>query len=233
MLLIALFLLAASIAQTTAPDPLQSLKWKQIHSAADMWIYQADVENSDVVAFRAEGIIEAPIERVATVLLDHQYTFNWVDMLREHRVIHRYSLSHYVEYTHMGTPVVVKDRDFVTDVQVTGDLHLGLVQVLARSIDHPQAPSTHYIRGQVVHQSVRLEREKNGNTRLNVAFHIDPKGSVPKWVVNLFYKGWPRKCFRNIQRQVQTRTAPTPDWIEKLMKELKPQAPLVVPKKPK
>jgi hypothetical protein len=30
----------------------------------------------------------------------------------------------------------------------------------------------------------------------------DPKGSVAKWIVNLFQKSWPRKTIASLRRQV-------------------------------
>ncbi len=34
-----------------------------------------------------------------------------------------------------------------------------------------------------------------------VEIHADPKGSVPKWLVNLFQKGWPRNTIEGIRKQ--------------------------------
>ena len=186
------------------PDDFGKLDWKQIQSESDMWVYEAQVPGSDVVALKAEGIVNAPLEKLSAFLLDHAHTKDWVPQLDEHRILKSISADHYVEYVHIATPFIVKDRDFVNEVTITRDrsTELKWLEIDGHSIELAEAPQTTYVRGKVVQQVVRLERMENSQTRMLVGFHIDPMGSVPKWMVNAFNRGWPKKTFRTIQRKI-------------------------------
>ena len=57
-------------------------------------------------------------------------------------------------------------------------------------------------------------------TEMIMFAHIDPKGKIPKWVVNLFQKSWPRKYFRSIEKNAGLKQRPLKPGIEKLLSKL-------------
>ena len=64
-------------------------------------------------------------------------------------------------------------------------------------------PETDCVRGQLDRSAYTMTSIDGGKrTHLIVEIHADPKGSVPKWLVNLFQKAWPRNTIEGIMRQV-------------------------------
>lgn len=145
----------------------------------------------------------APLVRVASVIFDTSHATEWIDSLVEARVVRRISDIEYVEYDHFTTPFVMKDRDFVTLNRMDYDPVRHAITIRLRSTLDSAAPPTRYVRGMLLSSTFVLTPTVDGKgTRVDGDVHCDPGGSVPKWIVNIFQKDWPRTTFENLRAQV-------------------------------
>ena len=102
----------------------------------------------------------------------------------------------------MGMPFPVRDRDFVTRALTTFDRDKGIITVRFVSIEDPaQPPVKGLVRGELLWASFVLNA-RGGNETFVVAEAVgDPKGHLPKWLVNWFQKGWPRATLLALAQQ--------------------------------
>lgn len=179
--------------------------WKKTDETKDgIQVYDREIPGSDVIAFRGEGVVNAPLALVATIIFDTSRGTEWVEDLKESRVLRREDDFNFIEYDHIGTPIVLKDRDFVAHVHTAVDPLQKTLTIEYRSVDDPSAPKTNYVRGNMEHATFILRAIGSGpdqKTDMIGDIHCDPKGSVPKWIVNFFQKDWPVTTFRNLRRQ--------------------------------
>lgn len=161
-----------------------------------------ELPGNPVIAFRGAGVIDAPILRVASVLVDNKRAQEWVDSLTEARTLKKISLTEYVEYDHIGTPFVLKDRDFVLYTKIEANKTAKTLFLGLRSIDDTSAPKTDYVRGQMSNSYYFLRAIDDTHTYMIAEIHADPMGAVPKWIVNLFQKGWAHNTFVSLRKQV-------------------------------
>lgn len=179
--------------------------WEEISNDDGIRVWSKDVEGSDLVAFRGEADIDAPISKVATVLRDTSRKTEWMANTREAKDVRIESELERVEYTVAATPWPLKDRDFVYRAHVSLDKVKKQVRVLIRSVEDSAMPvDGKRIRGEIIHAETLLTSlPGDQRTRIMMEMHADPKGGVPKWAVNLTQKSWPRTTLTNIRRQVQ------------------------------
>jgi hypothetical protein len=182
-----------------APGPA----WEKIGDDDGVGVYRREVQGSPIVAFKGEGIVNAPISRVASVIVDTSRATEWIDSLKEARILRWVSETETIHYDHIGTPIVMKDRDFVTDCKLEFDPDRKMLSVKIHSVDDASAPKTDYIRGELTHSSFVMTSIEHGTkTRVVAEIHADPKGSVAKWIVNLFQKKWPHNTITRLRAQV-------------------------------
>jgi len=158
-----------------------------------------------VVSFKGEGDIPAPIERVASVIFDTTRATEWVSDLAESKIVKWTSKDEYVEYDRIKTPpVIMKDREFVSRVKLTVDPKLKEMSFAYVPTEVPETPlQGKYVRGSLLNSGFVLRGLPGGKgTHLVGEMHCDPKGGVPKWLVNWFQKGWPSDTFKNLKKQV-------------------------------
>ncbi len=182
----------------------QPSPWTETSSGHGIITFKRDVHGSEIIDLLGEGIVEAPIVRVASVLLDYTRATEWIDSLEEVRVVRMLGPLEFIEYDHVGTPpIIMKDRDFVCHGKLALDLEQQSLVMTIEPTTDPALPPTHYIRGEL-RGYWKLKAMDGGRRTFVIAqMHGDPRGSVPKWLVNLFQQGWARNTIESLREQVK------------------------------
>jgi hypothetical protein len=189
--------------------------WERIREVDGIVVDRREVPGSPVIAFRGEGVVKAPLVRVAAVITDVSRSTEWVDSVSESRELRRISDTESISYSRIKSPPLIADRDFV----MHGDLEAspGRIVIRVRSIVDDAMPPGRNVRGEVHDSSFVLTTEPDGSTRVVCEIHADPKGSIPTWVVNLFQKGWAVKTIRSLREQVKKPDIVEPAWLRALV----------------
>jgi hypothetical protein len=197
-LLVMLLPLAAASA-----TPGTGEEWERLGTKDGITSYRREVPGSPVVAIKGDGIVEASILRVASVILDTGRLQEWTDSLASARRIRIVSWMEFVEYDHIRTPFILKDRDFVVHTRVELEPARRQIVLQMRSVSDPAAPVTSRVRGELLQSTYVLTGLDHGRrTRMVADVHADPKGSVPKWIVNHYQQGWAHDTIRRLRAQV-------------------------------
>jgi hypothetical protein len=185
-----------------APSSAEPSPWQKFGEEDGISVFRRDVPGSAIIALRGEGVVDAPILRVASVLLDTTRSPEWIDRLAELRVIRKLSDDEQIHWSHIKTPVVLKDRDFVFAIKLELDPAHKKVLLNYHSVYDSGAPKTDYIRGEFKFGTFELTSIGGGKqTRVLAEVLADPKGAVAKWIVNLVQKDWPYKTLTGLRRQ--------------------------------
>jgi len=194
---IALFVLSA--------HPGHASEWQSVDNTSDgIQIFRKEESSSGLIAFRGIGVVDAPLPLVATVIFDTDRRREWVEGLVDSRILRWEDKENLIEYDHIEMPFFMNERDFVSKIKMSFDLSKKQMVFHYRSSDDPSAPRTDYIPGEVIDMTFILSSIDNDRaTRIDAAFLADPKGWIPKWLVNFFLEDWPKKTFRNLRKEVQ------------------------------
>jgi START domain len=186
------------------PGMARAADWVAIKTVDGITVSKRDVPGSPVVAFKGEGDVEGSLELVSTVIFDCTRATEWIADLKASRIVRWTGPDEYIEYDHVGTPPVMKDRDFVSDVKLETDRSAQKVLFHYRStIEDSLPPIGKYVRGDLMSTVFTLTRIDDTHTHVIAEIHCDPKGSVPKWVVNWVQADWPEQTFRGLRRQTK------------------------------
>jgi len=180
--------------------------WELIAEDEGVKAWRMEIEGSDVVAFRGETTMNAPIAKVASVLDDTSRKTEWVHNAIEAKNVKQISEWERIEYNRTKSPVplFVNDRDFLFHAKVTLRLSEKQIVIDLKSVEDGAMPERDdAVRGHLLNSRYILSSlENDTKTRVQVEIHADPRGSLPKWMVNLFQKAWPSRTLRGIALQV-------------------------------
>jgi hypothetical protein len=195
-------ILSASLGLAEAQVGSESA-WQKVTEENGITVYRQEVPNSPIVAFRGIGLIDAPISKVVSILMDTSRKTEWVSSCKKAKDIKIISDYERTEYNYTGTPFVMKDRDFVFHALATLNKEKNQIIVSIKSTTDPSVPPTDdAIRGEVMDSQYILDIKDGGKkTLLQVDIFADPKGSVPKWIVNMFQRRWPIQTIKGIRDQ--------------------------------
>ncbi len=181
---------------------LDAAGWALMGRREGIEIYRREMPGSSLVVFKGEGTIDAPVWKIASILLDTKRAPEWADSLRESRVVKRVGPDEYEEYNHLGMPLILKDRDFLSDVVIGVSNEQKTFSLAYKPADDRDMPRTRYVRGQIAYGLFEVTSIEPGRrSKLRAEIQADPKGALPAWVVNFFQKSWPLNTFQGIRAQ--------------------------------
>ena len=195
--------------------------WQSMGTKDGISVSRKEVPGSPIIAFHGEGDINAPLIQCATVVLDDDRGPEWVDSLVEAKVVRVINPLEYIEFNHIGTPPLIRDRDFVTDVKMTVDPVAKSFTVKYQSVDEPLMPPGKWVRGEMMYTYFVLTSIDNGTrTHISCELFADPKGWLPKWLVNLFQQDWPINTIQGLRKQSAKKDIKRPAVFTEVLRQV-------------
>jgi len=182
--------------------PLLAAEWEKIDDEHGIEVFKKDLPDTALTAFRGRGIIQAPIGKLMWVMSDNVHRTEWVDRLVKSVILQQEDGYSSIVYQEFSTPALVAKRDFVYRARARS-LPDGSAKLEIASVHHPHAPPTVGVRGELRDTSYLFVPKGPGATFVDVSVVTDPKGSLPKWVVNMIQKSWPMNTLMALREHVK------------------------------
>jgi hypothetical protein len=196
---------------------LEVKEWKEISNDNGIKVYAANIPGKQIVALKGEIEINAPLDVIATFFYDSSKKHLWIAKLIQIKNLRKPSQYSMVEYYQIETPFFLRNRDFVYKGSISLSDDKTRVNVKLGSVIDSKAPARKKIvRAELVYGEYIAEKITENKTKLTVVMMADPKGSIPKWVVNLYQKSWPRKTLDKIREIAEDKLMPVHPDIKKL-----------------
>jgi hypothetical protein len=188
-------------------------EWKKINEKDGIEVFKSDIQNSALISFKGVGIISADPERIFNIILDTKRAPEWVSDLVKSEVVNWINFPEtYIEYNHINMPLIISDREFLSLVKINKEKNGSILVSYhqARELGPNSAlperlrNKSRLIRGEIEGSYFRVTPLDGGkNTLLEGVVVCDPKGWLPKWVVNLFQENWPIETINGIRKQAK------------------------------
>jgi len=180
------------------------LDWVLTRDDEGIRSYEMQREGSPLLCFKAEGIIDARIDLVLSVILDAGRSKEWISYLSESAVIRWIDEpGEYVQFTRFDVPWPVRDRVFISRVAL--EVHAETyAAVLVYHASDDSAEFEDAILGSAAGTRYVLRPIDGGARTIFTGIGVaDPKGSIPKWLVNWVGGSWPHETIQALRRQVR------------------------------
>ncbi len=177
-------------------------KWEMISEKDGIKVYRMEIPGSPLVAFKGVKVMPVPITKVAQVILDEdtEKKKEWIDMIKDFKVIERGTYES-VTYSAYDLPWPLTDRDYVIHSHLKIDNEGNQIVIDLKSVGHPKAPETIGVRAELTRSMYKLVPRPGRTTEVTVEIQTDPKGDLPKWLVNVIQKGWPANTLKKMEVQ--------------------------------
>ncbi len=211
-------------------------EWELEDNAEGVKVYKKEVAESPVLAFKGEGTIDASPLKIASVIFDSSRAHEWIVDLVSSQIVRWIDHANYVEYDHLHLPLFLKDRDFLSKVKIEFEKSSQTIRYVFSNASEtdvsPQLPvgssakplfvlDANHVRGNLMNTVFEITPIGDGKTSLfKGEVHADPKGSIPKWLVNFFQKDWPLDTFRGLRKQSAKADVKDDEKLAQILKKL-------------
>ena len=179
------------------------INWKLAADKDGIKIYTSLVPDSKIKAVRVECEVDASAKQLVALLLDVNASPEWIYHTKSCSLIKQVSPSELYYYSEVSLPWPTENRDFVAHLKVTQDPRTKVV-----TIDGPAVPGLVPVKKGIVridHSSGKwvITPLRNSHSGVEYTLHVDPGGSVPAWMVNMFATNGPMQIFEKLKLQIQ------------------------------
>ncbi|XP_067853168.1 START domain-containing protein 10-like [Heptranchias perlo] len=193
--------------------------WQQKYSKAEIGVWvQAASEGKAVHRIKCRiELKDVSAEAVYDVLHDNEYRRKWDKHVIKTFDIARLTVNADIGYYSWKCPSPLKDRDVVTlrSWLVTGNDYM----IINYSVKHPNYPPyKDLVRAVSILTGYRIQSTGSKSCSLVYMAEADPKGSLPKWVVNKASQYLAPKVLKKIHKVCLKY----PEWKRKNRPEFKP-----------
>lgn len=180
-----------------APTALAAEKWELKKEEDGIKIYTRTVANSPYKALRAAFSMKGTADILEDILLDISRQKDWVYSTKASSTVSRNGAHELIYYSEKSMPWPITNRDAV--IRITVNRSSAGMLVSAVSVDGVVPAKEGIIR--VPFSKVTWKVTANGDNMLNIDYEaiVDPGGSLPAWVVNMFSTKGPLETFKSLR----------------------------------
>jgi hypothetical protein len=166
-------------------------------------VYSKTVPDSKIKALKVEGVFNAMPSQLVALLMDVNSSAGWMYHTKSSSLIKQVSSSELYYYSEINMPWPVLNRDFVAHLIVSQNPQTKVITIDGPTVQGmmPQKPGVVRIREATGRWTITPI--ENGQIKVEYTLHVDPAGTLPSWLVNMFAAEGPIKIFKGIKVQLQ------------------------------
>lgn len=177
--------------------------WTKIEDRNGLKLYSGPKSKTGIYPFKAIFTVKHSLEHVVMVLADTSRKTEWVPRMSKSETLEQQGPDNRIEYGVVNMPWPLKDRDAIVRILTTVDQTMTRVTLKIQSDLNEKIMNKINIRAQVYPSVVEIYYFPETNeTMMEIETFVDPKGSIPKWIVNFFQKIEAKRMARQMKKQL-------------------------------
>jgi len=156
--------------------------WENIKNSQELVAFKRKTD-SGIHLIKAIAEMDRSPEEVFNIIWDYERKHEWDEMLLESTLVQEFESDLRVLYNRFHAPWPVSERDFVfASKKYIEDS--GSILVVGCSVDAGVPERNKTVRGEILASGFYIEKLSETRCRVTYLVNVDPKGSLPTWLVN-------------------------------------------------
>lgn len=166
-------------------------------------IYTKTVSSSGLKGIKVKCSLPAKLSQMVALIMDVNAGEEWVYGTKSSTLLKKVSPSELYYYSEVDIPWPLSNRDFIAHLIVSQDPRTKVVTINGPTEANYLPVKKNIVR--VNHSNGRwvLTPTKNNSIQIEYTLEVDPGGTIPVWLVNLFATSGPTETFKKMKVQIQ------------------------------
>jgi hypothetical protein len=172
--------------------------WKLSKEKDGIRVYQSAVAHSNYKSIKVECILEGTYDKLMAVLNNVNHQKDWVYNNKTAHIISRVNPYEFYYYTETSLPWPMSNRDAVVHLKMNKDSLNRFLKVEAVGVPDyiPEKGGKVRVTKSTISWYVTMPTTKT--ISIVYIFEVEPGGSLPAWVVNMFADKGPYETFKKL-----------------------------------
>lgn len=177
--------------------------WQMKEDREGIKVFTRKMDNNPLKAVKAVCTINTSLTSLTAVLLDINGTYDWVYATKKITLLKQISGTDLIYYSEIEIPWPIVNRDFIVRLKVSQDVKTRVVTVEGLSEPAYLPQNKNIVRIQHSYSKWMITPLQKDQVKVEYLLEVDPGGSVPAWLINLFATRGPFETFKKLLQQVK------------------------------
>lgn len=182
-------------------------------SSSDDWVLKIQKNGiniysrpSDVSKFndlKIEMDLPGTVSQLSSILLDFEKYPEWAYGTKSAVLVKKINDNEAIYYSEVGAPWPASNRDFYAKVKVNLNADSGSLNVVSVGMKNYLPEKKNLVRIPMSHGTWNISTKSNKMMHLQYVLQLDPGGSIPGWILNMFATKGPMETFGNLKKKLE------------------------------
>ena len=176
--------------------------WKQEKDKDGIKVYVSELKDSKFKAVKVECTLTGSYAKLVSTLINVSHNSDWVYNTKNSYLLRRNNPLDFIYYTETHLPWPLSNRDAVIHLRIKTD---SLPKFLTISgICEPKFIPEKSGKVRVPHYAANWTVTMPGPQAIHINYvvEVDPGGSIPSWIANMFVDKGPYESFKKLAEQL-------------------------------
>lgn len=184
---------------------IEGTPWKLAKDEDGIKVYTRHIEGYAIDELKTELTVKAPMNAVVAVITDADRYRDWIFACKQSRIIKRVSETEQYQYQVNDLPYPFSDRDVCIHFRIWQDPVLKKVYTSSVAVPDYLPRKDDLVRIPVFIGGYELEPLPGGEVKITYTLKLDPGGSIPDWMANLFIVKGPFESTAILRKMVESK----------------------------
>ena len=176
--------------------------WKLEKEKNGIKVYMSDIANSVFKALKVECTIAGNYSKLISVLTNVSGFSDWIYNTKTANLVQQITPMDFIYYSETHLPWPLYNRDAVIRMKIRTDSLPRLLIITGSSESARVAKMTGKVRVSHYEAHWRVTMPTTNTIRIHYILEVDPGGSIPGWVANMFAEKGPYGTFSKLASQL-------------------------------
>jgi len=180
--------------------PLQAdIEWKLLKQEDDIQVFSYRPPNTFIETVKGVVTISASLDEVLSVFEDISQCPNWMYLCKSATTLQQINIVERIDYIVIDFPWPTWDRDVTIHSLFQQDRNTKNVEIKFRSVSNKMAYKSGLVRVNDLKAIMRFVPQKGGGIQFTYEISVDPRGKIPKWMVNAMAIDFPFYTLKKVR----------------------------------
>jgi hypothetical protein len=166
-------------------------------------VYTRPATNPKLKAIKVICDMQATNSQLLAAVMDIETCSEWVYHSKKNMMIKQISPLDLIYYSEVDVPWPCENRDFVVHIQVQQNPQTKVITVNSPCVPGYVPEKENIVRIPRSIGNWTITPTGKNQVRAEYVLEVDPMGTIPAWLINLFVTKGPLETFRNLKVHVQ------------------------------
>ena len=166
-------------------------KWQLIRDEDNIQVYSRHSQGTVIQSVKGVVNISASLDKLLNIFEDIKKCPSWMYRCKRASTLKQINIVERVDYIVTDLPWPTWDRDLIIHSTFQQNRKTKQVEIKFRSLPSQVAVKSGIVRIKKMKGAMRFVPQKNGSIQFTYEISADPRGKIPKWMVNAMASDFP------------------------------------------